>query len=107
MYIGLTSNLQIRIKNYLSNTHFNHYISRIINKYDDSNIQFSILCICNTLEELKTKEQYYISIYDSINNGYNLTSGGEHCVLSEETINKMKSSAKNKKSVYFYIFIQN
>lgn len=101
-YIGLTTNLEVRFKNYLANIHKDHYISRAINKYLNSEIIFSILCICDTIEELKEKEKYYISKYNTIENGYNLTSGGEHCIVSEETIEKMKDSAKNKKEVYFF-----
>ena len=37
-YIGLTTNLKVRIKNYLSNIYSNHYICRTINKYDDNDI---------------------------------------------------------------------
>ncbi len=36
-----------------------------------------ILCECNSLEELNEKEEYYISLYDSVNNGYNITFGGD------------------------------
>ena len=59
-YIGLTTNLKVRIKNYLSNIYSNHYICRTINKYDDNDIIFSILCYCSTIEELKEKEKQYI-----------------------------------------------
>lgn len=101
-YIGLTTNLKVRLKNYLSNSSNDHYISRAIKKYPDEEIIFSIVCLCNTLEELKNSEKYYIDFYNTMENGYNLTTGGEHSIFSEETIEKMKSSAKNKKEVYFF-----
>ena len=101
-YIGLTTNLKVRIKNYLSNIYSNHYICRTINKYDDNDIIFSILCYCSTIEELKEKEKQYIIQYNTLENGYNLTSGGDYCIVSEETKEKMSNSQKNKKSVYFY-----
>lgn len=101
-YIGLTTNLKVRIKNYLANIYPDHYICRAINKYDDNDIIFSILCYCSTIEELKEKEKQYIEQYNTLENGYNLTSGGDYCIVSKETKQKMSKSAKNKKIIYFY-----
>lgn len=98
-YVGLTTNLKIRIKNYLSKASNNHYISRALNKYDDSKIYFYIIKISENLEE---DEKLYIRKLDSCDNGYNLTYGGEKPLLSELTKNKMIESAGNKRPVYRY-----
>ncbi len=52
---------------------------------------------CETLQELELKlnelEEYYIREYDTLESGYNSTSGGEGClnrIVSEET--KLKIS---------------
>jgi group I intron endonuclease len=48
-----------------------------IRKYGWDNFEWSILCECDTKEELDGMEYHYIIQYDSYHNGYNLTWGGE------------------------------
>lgn len=100
-YIGLSSNISVRLKNYLSNSSSDHYISRALAKYDDEDILFSILEICESEKELLEREKYYISKYNTLENGYNLTTGGEDFKISDVTRTKMINSAKNKKQVFF------
>jgi group I intron endonuclease len=67
-------------------------------KYGIENIVFEIIDLADSYEELCEKEKYYIELYDSFNNGYNCTLGGEGTlgrVDSEETKKKKKNS-KNK-----------
>ena len=45
-------------------------------KYGLENFSFEIIEECEP-EQLNLKEQYWIDYYDSYNNGYNMTSGGE------------------------------
>ena len=45
-------------------------------KYGIENFSFEIIEECKP-EQLNLKEQYWIDYYDSYNNGYNMTSGGE------------------------------
>lgn len=52
------------------------------------------------IEFLTEKEIHYINHYDTYNNGYNSTTGGDGvggCSPSEETRKKMSESAKNRK----------
>lgn len=100
-YIGITTNLQVRLKNYLAHSSKDHYISRAINKYPDKDILFGIINIFDSIEELMENEKLYIQRYNTISDGYNLTSGGEHFKLSARAKAKMINSSKNKKSVYF------
>ena len=51
-------------------------IHQAMQKYGICNFSFQILEIC-TLEELDNKEKYWINYYDSFNNGYNETKGGQ------------------------------
>ena len=97
-YVGLTTNLRVRIKNYLSKASSNHYISRALKKYNDEEILFYIIKLSDDLEE---DEKYYIKLLNSCKNGYNLTYGGERTILSKTTINKMIISS-DKKSCYRY-----
>lgn len=104
LYFGQTSNLRVRLKNYISGIYVNtHYIARAINKYfKNKDSYFYIICICNTVEELDDKEKFFISKYKTTDRdkGYNLTEGGSRTKCSDETILKMIQSAKNKKKVY-------
>lgn len=69
-----------RIKDHLrllnDNAHYNHYLQHAFNKYEiiDNGILWQGFC---SLKELATKEQSFIEAYNSYNNGYNLTLGGE------------------------------
>lgn len=73
-YVGLTTrNISIRWREHLR--HSDQYIDKAIQKYGREH--FSIIeleeCDDSVLDE---REKYWISFYDSFNNGYNLTPGG-------------------------------
>lgn len=49
-----------------------------IRKYGADNFQFSVLCQCDSYEEMNEKEKFFISSLDSqVPNGYNMTPGGD------------------------------
>nr|DAQ95701.1 MAG TPA: intron associated endonuclease [Caudoviricetes sp.] len=104
LYIGQTTNLGVRLKNYLSGIYTEtHYIARALNKYlKKKDSYFYIMCVCDTKEELNEREKFYISKYDTTDRdkGYNLTEGGDNPSISEDTRIKHIKSAKNKKKVY-------
>ena len=54
----------------------NMYIKRAIHKYGRDKFHISLLEKC-LLEQLNERERYWIDFYDSYNNGYNLTLGGQ------------------------------
>lgn len=72
-----------------------------IKKYGLENFIFDIIDYAETELELNEKEKYYIDSFDSCDNGYNLTYGGDNYRHSEETKNKMslikKEFFKNNK----------
>lgn len=80
MYIGKSIDIQKRWKSHktqLKNgNHVNPHLQSSWDKYGDNAFEFSIIeeCAC---EELNDREKYWIQFYDSFNNGYNLTFGGE------------------------------
>lgn len=47
---------------------------------------------------LNEREQYWISYYDSMNNGLNCTGGGDSKIISSETIEKIRNSKLGKPS---------
>ena len=76
-------------KGYIESTYFYNAIQ----KYGWNNFEHIILEEgLFTLEELNNKEKYWISFYDSLNNGYNLREGGNNSKLTEEHKTKIQHS---------------
>lgn len=67
-----------------------HALNNAIKKYGKNNFTVETLYIAKNIEELSKKESYYIEYFNTVSpNGYNLTSGGEIPVFSEECRKKM------------------
>ena len=81
IYIGKTSrNLNIRWQEHLreaKNTNHNIALYNAIRKYGESNFTCEIVEDNVPLDILNERESYYIALYDSKNNGYNETNGGD------------------------------
>lgn len=77
-----------------------------IQKYGKENFTVEQIDIACDRNELDLKEQYWIKYYDSMNRdkGYNLLSGGNHSVFSEETRKKISNSLKH--SFIFQKFVR-
>lgn len=79
IYIGQSTNIEKRWTNHKWNATAgkdDYTLYRAIRKYGINNFSFSIIEICKE-EELDEKEIYWINYYDSYNNGYNETPGGQ------------------------------
>lgn len=107
MYIGQTKrNLNQRIREHLriakleNEVGYNYPFYRAIRKYGVDNLQWDVIDIASTQEELNSKEMYWIQffntyIYNKNNNGYNQTIGGESAnglIHSEETKKRISYS---------------
>ncbi len=90
-YIGATTtSLAIRKRNHIWTSRAEDYpICKAIRKYGEDNFSFQVIEIEPNKETMHKREQYYIALYDSMNNGYNGTSGGLDCVYSKETKKKL------------------
>ena len=106
IYIGLTSNLNNRIREHIkcSSGKFpiHCYIHKALKKYDLCSFDLSWEQY-NTEEEMIQAEIYYISKYQSNEStkGYNLTTGGERFKMNEDVIDRIKLGQKRKAvSVY-------
>lgn len=90
VYVGLSTNLADRWRSHL----LNFLCGQGINKYHPElkieNLSFSILELCSN-DKLDEREKYWISYYDSYNNGFNRTEGGRR------GYNHIKSMGKKKK----------
>ena len=82
-YVGLSKDIYRRWGEHKkipfnpSSKEYNYPLYNAIRKYGLDNFDFTILEQCDDQELLKEKEKQWIEYYDSINNGYNLTEGGE------------------------------
>ena len=74
-YIGQSINIEKRFKEHLK-AQADSYFHRALIKYGIEEFDFSILEILEP-SQLNEREKYWIQYYDSFNNGYNLTLGGE------------------------------
>lgn len=92
-YVGIT--VQSPIKRWgkngvrylekLKNGSFVHpKFARAIIKYGWDNFDHQVWELSSEAD-MKYAEKYLIAYYDTVNNGYNITTGGEHPKLSEET----------------------
>lgn len=70
-----------------------------IEKYGYENFSFEILENNLTLEEANKKEEKYISFYNTVEEGYNIKSGGLNNIYSQESKEKMRISNKSKKRI--------
>lgn len=69
----------------------NTYFHNAIHKYGIENFSIEILEECN-VEDLNSREIFYIAKYDTFNNGYNLTIGGDgnRRLLLDDSYNEIK-----------------
>ena len=75
---------------------YHHKIARAIRKYGD-NIKWVVLCYDIPINQLSSVERWCIATYDTFNEGYNSTRGGEGTSgfkHSEETRKKISESLK-------------
>lgn len=86
IYIGYTIGTKARFTKHQEKSSNCRYIRNAIRKHGWDEFQATILETDLTKEEACFTEEYYVDWYDClVPNGYNLTTGGEHCELSEES----------------------
>jgi group I intron endonuclease len=95
VYIGQTvSSLNRR---FLQHCRKDSAIGSAIRKYGKENFSIEEIDGANSLSELNYLEKHYINTYNSLApNGYNLSSGGNNGLHSDETKQKMSKSGKSK-----------
>lgn len=67
------------------------------NKHGRENFYIELLAVCSSQSIADYLETTYIEEYNSMNNGYNIMSGGSHGRLSEETKKKISETRKLRK----------
>lgn len=110
-YIGQAVDIRSRLMDHVSATNRNKrvIIYKSIKKYGIDNFDCRVLATINTFgktqdeikKELNFLECFYIDLYDSYKNGYNMTPGGDSGRLgfkhTKETILKLREAHKNYK----------
>lgn len=102
VYIGQTINEKDRRRKFLNKENVSYSgpkINRAIEKYGAENFKYEIIFVIESYNKdeiikiLNEKEKYFIKLFDSIDNGYNLSEGGRtNNFISEES----KQSRINK-----------
>ena len=87
MYVGITNGND---KDYLGS---GIRLKNAVKKYGKENFENSILEECESIELLEQRERFWISFFDSVNKGYNISTGGSYrkyidTVLLSESINE-------------------
>lgn len=88
MYIGQSKNLESRKNKHLScafnpnDPNFDAIIHQAFRKHGYENFEYNVLEEC-LVDELNDREIYWITYYDTFNNGYNLTPGGSYAVYQK------------------------
>lgn len=78
VYIGKSKNLQDRIKKHrTSDKYYNTKISKAICKYGFESISWEIIFESDDNNIINQKEKEFIILFDSIENGYNTSTGGD------------------------------
>lgn len=108
-YIGQTIKPKARIKDFLCNYYYyaGEKINRARKKYGPHNFTYEVLIEikCYNKKELFQSldywETFYIEKYDSIKNGYNISSGGQKHVLNiRRTEEQRKTTSERVKEYY-------
>jgi group I intron endonuclease len=101
VYVGQTIKpIETRLKQHIASLRYKKpgcaKLQRALRKHGPENFVISLLGTANSLEELNVLEQSWIAKLDSMNNGYNLDSGGKVCKRSQETIEKIAEASRNR-----------
>lgn len=102
-YIGKTINLKSRYYAHVDASKRKSYLQKAITKYGIDNFEFSVLehiqyeDVSTLNSKLNELEIYYIEKYDSYNNGYNLTLGGDGTLGAKRSDKSKKAYSESKK----------
>lgn len=94
VYVGITTRkVEDRWLEHVSRSRYpdkyNSKIHAAIRKYGEANFSISILACTQDLDSLLLLEKELIEDYNSTELGYNLTSGGRYCSMTQDTKDKI------------------
>ena len=111
-YVGQARDIRKRLREHLSALNYyntnninsyreNDHLIKAWKKYGQDNFMFDILELCD-IDNLNDREIYWVSYYDSFDNGYNMTPGGQdnfNTVEWSDEDRKYFSDIKNPKPI--------
>ena len=80
MYVGITSkSVEARYRQHLKrvNAGENYKLYNAMRKYEVENFTYRLIDVASDWQDACKKERFYIAKYNSRDNGYNMTLGGE------------------------------
>jgi len=80
--------------------HNNNKFYNAIEKYSEAQFKWEVLLCCFDIDTLNKFESYYISFYNSMNEGYNSTTGGENYYRDPSQHSKRSQEAKERMKRY-------
>lgn len=93
-YVGQSIHIEQRWNEHLrdlrNNKHDNAHLQSSYNKYGEEAFGFVVIKICEE-SDLDFYEEKYIAEFNCVDNGYNLTYGGESASRSQATRDKIKT----------------
>lgn len=98
-YIGQSINIEKRWKHHINtafnskNKNYNNALYCAFRKYGVDSFKFTIIEICDK-SNLNEREKYWIKYYNSYNDGYNMTEGGEQPPIKQYLIAQYDLSGK-------------
>ena len=99
-YIGQTNNYSKRSIQHQDPKSYCRVFAKAIKKYGWDNFTHEILEDNLTLEEANVYENLYIVEHNTLSpNGYNLTTGGDNCKISEETKRLMSEAHRTPEAI--------
>ena len=106
-YIGLTSKgIEKRWKSHIAfaKKHNKYYFHRAINKYGINSWKHEILEEnIKNIEDANMLEKFYINKYDTFNNGYNSTIGGDGTTGNRSVTEKTIRYKESRKTIVKFI----
>lgn len=103
-YIGQSVDLIDRYREFIrfDQDYAGDKINKARRKYNKiSDWSYQVIEYCS-IDELDDREKYYIDLYNTIENGYNLASGGnKYKIFSNETIQKLSEMRKGENNPFF------
>lgn len=103
-YIGISIDIKRRwlthVRDFNKQQHYNEYLQNAWHKYGGENFEFIILEQLENIDNhlLNEKEKFWIENYNSYNDGYNLTIGGDsEFFVSYETREKIRQKNIERK----------
>jgi len=102
-YIGKTIQdfdryIQFHLSDARTNRYPNRVFHRAIRKYGEDNFEWNIIEQVNN-DKLNEREIYYINLFDTFENGYNMTTGGDGAECGENNAFCKLSSEKRMKII--------